>query len=103
MSSTIVKIPVPRSEPARPSENRLSMRAEHKGAIQNVANEAAAIAGAAAKIVQAAQAALVEGGTLSIQSQSAFIAGAYLRLIKDLGVIEHLQRHGTQQRRQPKP
>jgi hypothetical protein len=97
----VVLIPVPRREPQRPSENRLSMRAEHKGAVTQIANEAAAIAGAAAKIVQASQQALSEGGTLSIQAQATFLTGAYLRLLKDLGVVEHLQKHGTQQKKRP--
>lgn len=97
----ITRIPVPRNEPQRPSENRLSMRAEHKGAVQNVANEAAAIAGAAAKIVQIVQQALAEGGSISIQTQVAFITGAQARLLKDLGVVEHLQRHGVQQKKLP--
>jgi len=99
MVDPVVKlIPPPATPVARPSENRLSMRAEHKASLGNVATEAAAIAGAAAKIVQSAHEALANGGAIQIQPQIAFLNGSLARLIKDWGVVEHLQKHGVRQR-----
>lgn len=96
MNTNLARLRVAVPQPiARPSEGRLSMRAEHKTALQHVASEAAAIAGAAGRIVVTAQEALERGGDVSIQSQVQFLTGAYARLIKDLGVVEHLQKHGA--------
>lgn len=79
----------------RPSEARLSMKAELNGAMNNVLTEAESIAGAATKIVQKIQEIRQQGGMLNIQPQIMFLTGAMARMMKDLGVAEHLQRHGT--------
>lgn len=79
----------------RPSETRLSMKAELNGAMTNVLNECEAIAGAATKIAQKIEETRNTGGMLNIQPQIMFLTGAMARMLKDLGVAEHLQKHGT--------
>lgn len=101
MNTPVIKVLPPPVR--RPSETRLSMRAELRGAVGNVQKEAAGIAGAAAKIVAASQEALTDGGNISIQGQVAYLTGALARLMKDLGVVEHLQRHGAAAPRKGSP
>jgi ribosomal protein S1 len=79
----------------RPSEVRQSMRAEHESAVRNVEKEAEAIAGNAQRIAMAIREALDSGGIVQVQPQVAFITGSLMRLVKDLGVAEHLQKHGV--------
>lgn len=79
----------------RPSDTRLSMKAELNGAMNNVSAEAESIAGAAAKIVQRIEEIRQQGGLLNVQPQIMFLTGAMARMMKDLGVAEHLQKHGT--------
>lgn len=79
----------------RPSEIRLTMKAELNGAMNNVLTEAEGIAGAATKIAQKIQEIRQQGGLLNIQPQIMYLTGAMARMMKDLGVAEHLQKHGT--------
>lgn len=79
----------------RPSEIRLTMKAELNGAMNNVLTEAEGIAGAATKIAQKIQEIRDRGGMLNIQPQIMYLTGAMARMMKDLGVVEHLQKHGT--------
>lgn len=62
--------------------------------IKNIESEARELAGAATLIADMAAQALDKGGTVNAAKQTAFITGAYARLLKDLGVIEQLQGEG---------
>lgn len=79
----------------RPTETKLTMRAELEGAIRNTERGTEEIIGAASKILQLIAQNREQGGTLVIQPQIMFLTGAVLRMMKDVGVVEHLQRHGT--------
>lgn len=83
------------SEIDRPSETRLSMRAELQGSMRNVAQEAEGIARAAIKIANMIEETATKGGTVQIQPQVVYLTGAMARMMKDLGVVEHLQKHGA--------
>ena len=76
-------------------DSKVSMRAEHVTALGYVAEEAAKIAAAATRIVQSVQETNTRSGVLAIQPQVQFLAGTQTRLLKDWGVIEHLQAHGA--------
>lgn len=72
-----------------PSQRALRKR------LEGIRDEAIALASAAARISQAAQQSLERGGILSIQPQVAFVTGAQARMMKDWGVVEHLQGQGV--------
>jgi len=59
------------------------------------------LAGTAAKIAQAINQTLDQGGTVNIQPQLAFITGAHARIAKDVGVVEFLQQQGVTQKKPP--
>lgn len=86
----------------REPESKVTMRAEHKTALHNIADEAARIALTATRIVQAVQELQSRGGALSIQPQVNFLTGAHIRLVKDWSIVEHLQAHGSVARRAPR-
>jgi hypothetical protein len=64
-----------------------------------IRDEAASLATAATKVVGAIEQAIEQGGTASIQSQMAFLAGEMARMTKDWGVVEYLQAQGVSARR----
>lgn len=85
----------------KPSEGKLSLRAEHRTVIEHIGTEAERIAGAARLIADLAGEVLQNGGQLNIQQQLMFLTGALMRLQKDAGVLEHLQRHNAVQPTSP--
>lgn len=78
----------------RPSETRLTMKTELNAAMDHVVAEAEGIAGAATKIVQKIEEVRQQGGVLNIQPQIMYLTGAMARMLKDIGVAEHLNKHG---------
>ena len=76
---------------------------DHRRALEQIRDAAISVAGTAAKIAEAANEVLDKGGTLNVQPQLAFITGAHARMLKDQGVVEHLQKRGTSQKRRTPP
>lgn len=68
-----------------------SIRIQRRTRIRAIAREAEAMAQTAHKLHQAALEAERVGGSLDIQHYIAFITGAHARVLKDWGVVEHLQ------------
>lgn len=80
-----------------------SMQAQHRVRLQQIQNEALSLAGTATKIAQEINQVLDRGGMAHIQPQMQYLTGAYARMSKDWGVVEHLQHNGVSQRKpQPK-
>jgi hypothetical protein len=73
-------------------ERRQQLRADHKRKVTVVATEAANIADCAQRVANAADEARESGDHLNIQPQIGYLTGALARLIKDWGVVEHLQK-----------
>jgi len=70
----------------------------HRRRLEHIVRDAAALAAAARKIAEAAAETIAGGGQLQVQPQINALTGAHARLLKDWGVIEHLQLIGTRQR-----
>lgn len=85
----------------KPTETRQTMRVEHRAAIKSIQSEADNIAGAARKLADMCGEVLTTGGRITVAAQANFLTGAMLRLVKDLGVLEHLQAHGVVQFKAP--
>ena len=82
------------------AERRQQLRADHKRKVTVVATEAANIADCAQRVAAAADEARENGNLLSIQPQIGYLTGALARLIKDWGVVEHLQKFQALARQQ---
>lgn len=78
------------------------MRAQHRKRLEQVRDEVTGLAGTAAKMASAINEVLSQGGTVNLQPQLNFITGAHARLLKDIGVVEHLQHMGVAQKPAPK-
>ena len=78
-----------------------SMQSDHRKRVLQIREDAVSLAGTAHKIVEAANQVLEQGGFFSIQGQMAFITGAHARMMKDIGVVEHLQNKGVSQKKRP--
>lgn len=74
------------------NEHTHSRRLEHRRRLDRVAEEAGNLAKAATLIEQMTQEVIAQGGQLTVSPQMSFLVGAMMRLTKDIGVIEHLQR-----------
>lgn len=74
-------------------------RLEHRRAVGRAAESAGQIVQAAQLIAHQAEEVLARGGRLEVAPQMAFLVGALMRLVKDVAVIEHLQKLHTEQRR----
>src|SRR5215472_1048439 len=79
-----------------------SMRQEYQRRLGNITESAQQLAHAADLIAKAAEEAMATGTGISVQPQLNFITGALMRLAKDCGVGEHLQKGlSLQHRRLP--
>jgi len=74
-------------------------RLEHRRAVGCVAEVAGQLAQNAEIIASAAEKVLATGGRLEVAPQMHFLVGALMRLVKDIAVVEHLQKLHTAQRR----
>jgi len=77
------------------------MQALHRARLEAIRNDAISLAGTTAKIAEAISQVLDKGGMAHVQPQMAFFTGTYARMMKDWGVIEHLQAQGASQRKAP--
>lgn len=68
-----------------------SLRIQRRTRLRAIAREAEALAQTAYKLHQAAQEAEQRGASLDVQHYMAFLTGAHARVLKDWGVVEHLQ------------
>jgi hypothetical protein len=84
------------SPPSRAfAERRQQLRGEHRRQLGTIGHGAASIADCAQRIAHAADEAISTGDILSVQSQINFLTGAFARLLKDWGVVEHMQKFQT--------
>jgi hypothetical protein len=84
------------SPPSRAfAERRQQLRGEHRRQLSIIASAAADIAECARRIAQAAEEAIETSGSLNMQPQMAFLTGALIRLVKDWGSVEHMQKFQT--------
>lgn len=74
-------------------------QATHRKRLQAIRDDAMSVSGTTLKIAQAINQLLENGGILNAQPQIAFLTGAYARILKDIGVIEHLQSQGVIQKK----
>jgi len=79
--------------------NASTVQAQHRKRLEQIRDDSIGVAGTAAKISQAMVQALEQGGTVNIQPQIQFLTGAYARILKDFGVVEHLQYLGATQKK----
>lgn len=79
----------------RPPQSHAAIQAELATALKHALEEAEGIAGNASLIAHAIAEAQANGGQISVQNQINYLTGAFARLLKDLGVVEHLQKHGA--------
>lgn len=73
-------------------ENTHSRRIERHRRLRRIATEAGSLAHAASLIMHRADEIEAGGGRLEISEQVSFLVGAIMRLTKDFGVVEHLER-----------
>lgn len=76
-------------------QSHAAIAAELQTALKNSLGEAEGIAFNATLIANAIAEAQANGGQIQVQGQINYLTGAMARLLKDLGVVEHLQRHGA--------
>jgi hypothetical protein len=85
-------------ESRRPFEERRStLRAAHRRSLRAIAEGATQLASAAERIAQVAEEAHNASARshIQVQPQINFLTGALARLIKDWGVLEHIQSFPT--------
>lgn len=91
----------------RPPDSTVTLARDYNGTIDHLVVEAANVASAATRIVQMANqarhaaAANQSDVVLSVTQQILFLTGAMHRLMKDVGVVEHMQARGARTRRRP--
>jgi len=74
------------------NEHTHSRRLEYRRRLARIEEEAGQPAKAATLIEQSTQETIAQGGLLKVGPQMAFLTGALMRLTKDIGVLEHLQK-----------
>lgn len=73
------------------NENTHSRRLERHRRLGRIAEAANQLAHAATLVMHRAEEADAQGGRLVAAEQMNFLVGAMMRLVKDVGVVEHLQ------------
>lgn len=82
---------------------RLSQdQAAHRTLLERIEEEAHRVTHNGALIASQIEELKIKGGKLDIQAQMNFLTGAHMRMMKDLGAIEHLQKRGVVQKPAPK-
>jgi len=77
------------------AERRHQLKSAHHEKLASLAQDALSVAEAAKRVAQAAAEAAHEHHHLNVATQMHFLTGALMRMVKDVGVIEHLQKYAS--------
>ena len=77
------------------AESRQQLKTAHREKLSMLANDAASVAECARRVALACAEAAHNHGHVNVATQMHFLTGALLRMVKDVAVIEHLQKFGS--------